>query len=139
MKFLISILFMFGTKMVLSQDIFNFKKDMVWVESAKLYVCKYEVTNVEYRAFTSDLFRDSLSYSKGQIYSSFYPDTTLWVSEFRFGMGDGMNKYYYWHEAYNGYPVSGVSYKGAVKYCEWLTKKYGGGKYRFRLPSKKNF
>ncbi len=138
MRIFLLLLFLFTVTTAQSQDIFNFKSDMVWMENAKIFVSKYEVTNGEYRAFTSEL-KDTSIHSKEQIYAQYYPDTTLWITEFRFGMGEGMNKYYYWHGAYLGYPVSGVSHEGAVKYCEWVTKKYGEGKYKFRLPTKKEF
>jgi len=37
----------------------------------------------------------------------------------------------------NDYPVTGVSYKDAVAYCEWLTKQ--DGKHKYRLPTEEEW
>jgi hypothetical protein len=140
MKTLFTIFLILTVFAARSQSVFNFKKDMVWVENAKLFVCKYEVTNVEYREFTDEILRSASNENQRQlVYDYFYPDTTVWVVPFKNGMGDPMFKYYRWHPGFNGHPVVGVSHKAAMKYCEWLTEKYGEGKYRFRLPTRKEF
>jgi formylglycine-generating enzyme required for sulfatase activity len=140
MKALFSILLVLTVIAARSQSVFNFKKDMVWIENAKLFVCKYEVTNVEYREFTDELLRDTINQRHAElIYEMFYPDTMVWIRDFQYGMGDALYPIYRWHPAFNGHPVVGVRYEGALKYCEWLTKKYGKGKYKFRLPTKVEF
>jgi hypothetical protein len=140
MKSLLSIILLLIVITVKAQPTFNFKKDMVWIENAKLYVCKYEVTNIEYREFTDELLRDSLStINKQVVFDEYYSDTTVWIVQFNHQMGDPMNKIYRWHPGFNGHPAVGVRYEGALKYCEWLTKKYGDGKYKFRLPTKSEF
>jgi len=123
-----------------AQSVFDFKKDMVWIPNANLYVCKYEVTNIEFRKFTDELIaatQDSIS--RKIVVDTFFPDTMVWINQFQHHMGDPMNKYYRWFPGFDGYPVVGVKYESAIKYCEWLTEKYGNGKYTFRLPAKKEF
>jgi formylglycine-generating enzyme required for sulfatase activity len=51
-----------------------------------------------------------------------YPDTTCWTSEFPYSYIEPMQNNYFWHPAYNTYPVVGVSYKQAKAYCKWRTK-----------------
>ncbi|MBN2681516.1 MAG: SUMF1/EgtB/PvdO family nonheme iron enzyme [Bacteroidales bacterium] len=52
-----------------------------------------------------------------------YPDTASWENDFSFAYNEPMTNMYYWHPAFDNYPVVGVSYKQALAYCNWLTKK----------------
>ena len=50
-----------------------------------------------------------------------YPDTLCWVRDFTYSFNDPMTNMYFWHPAYDEYPVVNISRKGAELYCEWLT------------------
>ena len=74
-----------------------------------------------------------------------YPDTTVWVKDFNYSYNDPMHQDYFWHQAYDDYPVVGVSWKQAKAFCNFrtekrnnylATKKKGSGREpRFRLPT----
>lgn len=73
-----------------------------------------------------------------------YPDTTAWSKDFAYANNDVMVRNYFWHTAYEEYPVVGVSWKQAKAFCHWRTKKKndylsktGAGikTPQFRLPS----
>jgi len=73
-----------------------------------------------------------------------YPDTTVWVRDFNYSYNDPMHQDYFWHQAYNDYPVVGVTWQQAKAFCDfrsqkknrYLSKKKGGGKVpNFRLPT----
>lgn len=91
-----------------------------------LYACDVEVTNEDYKNFLSYLLSDD--YEKCKI------DSSLWSSKPNLPdtFTAHMVKYYHTHSAFDKYPVVNIPYYGAVKYCEWLTKRYN------RLPRKKN-
>ncbi len=51
-----------------------------------------------------------------------YPDTTVWVSDFTYSFNEPMHDQYFWHAAYNDYPVVGVTWDQAKAFCNWRTK-----------------
>ncbi|WP_167897097.1 T9SS ring complex lipoprotein PorK/GldK [Wenyingzhuangia aestuarii] len=52
-----------------------------------------------------------------------YPDTAVWAKDFAYSHNDVMVKNYFWHTAYEEYPVVGVSWNQAKAFCNWRTKK----------------
>lgn len=73
-----------------------------------------------------------------------YPDTTVWIKDFAYSYNEPMHNDYLWHQAYDEYPVVGVSWKQAKAFCAWRTlyknaylkKKKGRNQINsFRLPT----
>jgi formylglycine-generating enzyme required for sulfatase activity len=52
-----------------------------------------------------------------------YPDTLKWEKEFKYAFNEPMTNMYFWHPAYNNYPVVGVTYNQALAYCHWKTEQ----------------
>ena len=50
-----------------------------------------------------------------------YPDTTTWIKDFSYSYNEPMHNDYFWHAAYDEYPVVGVSWKQAKAFCAWRT------------------
>ena len=42
---------------------------------------------------------------------------------------------YYWHPAYDNYPVVGVTYEQVIKFCNWRSE-INKWNLKFRLPTK---
>ena len=57
-----------------------------------------------------------------QIPVPIYPDTTVWIRDFNYSYNEPMHNDYFWHDAYNDYPVVGVTWHQAKAFCEWRTK-----------------
>ena len=72
-----------------------------------------------------------------------YPDTTVWIKDFKYAYNVPMHNDYFWHEAYGNYPVVGVTWEQSKAFCQWRTiYKNGYQKSKkkqnvngFRLPS----
>ena len=72
-----------------------------------------------------------------------YPDTLAWVHDFTYSFNEPMTNMYFWHTAYDEYPLVGVSWKQARAFCIWRTqllntylKKRGTAIVQdFRLPT----
>ncbi|CAM1333928.1 gliding motility lipoprotein GldJ [Tenacibaculum aestuariivivum] len=85
------------------------------------YMDETEVTNAEYGLFmqyTKDVFPPEEPQFKN-IYQSVLPDTLVW----RKGLGNTnlLSESYLRHPSYAEYPVVGVSWLQANKYCKWRT------------------
>ncbi len=74
-----------------------------------------------------------------------YPDTTRWVQEYAYHLGDPLQEYYFMHPAFDDYPVVGVDWQAAQFFCTWRTFHLNYYKQvqqeepyptpRFRLPT----
>ena len=72
-----------------------------------------------------------------------YPDTLTWIHDYAYSFNDPMTQMYFWHPAYDEYPVVGVNWKQARAFCIWRTQllnsylEENGNSFvqDFRLPS----
>lgn len=119
----------------------NFNKQ---VTIGSFYMDDTEITNNEYRQFLDRMMEDSVqTLGEDYIRTNFFPDTTVWVRDFTYHMGDPMMVYYYSHPAFDNYPVVGVDWNAARYFCRWRTGflndyRYSKGLFPmpdFRLPS----
>jgi len=72
-----------------------------------------------------------------------YPDTLAWISDFTYSFNEPMTNMYFWHPAYDEYPVVGITWRQARAFCRWRTEYLnsyieGNGEpivQDFRLPT----
>ncbi len=51
-----------------------------------------------------------------------YPDTLCWIHDYAYSFNDPMTEKYFWHQAYDHYPVVGVTWQQARAFCTWRTQ-----------------
>ncbi|MCB0516042.1 MAG: SUMF1/EgtB/PvdO family nonheme iron enzyme [Chitinophagales bacterium] len=51
-----------------------------------------------------------------------YPDTLVWIADFSYSYNEPMTRNYFWHPAFDDYPVVGVNWNQANAFCGWRTK-----------------
>lgn len=114
------------------------------VTISPFYMDDTEISNHEYRMFVNSLLADSISIlGEEAIMAKYHPDTTVWTKDFTYHNGDPMTEYYFSNPQFDTYPVVGVSWDAAQKFCEWRTNLYNTYRAendmfrspRFRLPS----
>lgn len=72
-----------------------------------------------------------------------YPDTLVWISDYTYSYNEPMARQYFWHPAFDDYPVVGVSWSQAEAFNHWRTQYLNShmardgrpGVMEFRLPS----
>lgn len=100
----------------------SFKKMNMAKITPNLYMDKYEVTNGEWKAFEKHLAKEEEN-------PTIYRTNEVWDAEYM----KPFREQYYQHPAYSDYPVVGITYEGAKKYCTWKgTQSKTEG--TFRLP-----
>jgi formylglycine-generating enzyme required for sulfatase activity len=149
---ILSILFLSFSTQKKSKSKKTLKKEFAFISSGSLiyeqkeitvqgfYMKSTEVTNKEYRLFLADLKQNN----KLADYALYLPDTNAWTEISKNTFLVPMKEYYFWHPAYDNYPVACVSHVGAIAYCKWFTEKINttsktGEKLIFRLPTKEEY
>jgi gliding motility-associated lipoprotein GldK len=73
-----------------------------------------------------------------------YPDTLVWIRDFSYSYNEPMTRNYFWHPAFDDYPVVGVDWHMANAFSYWRTKLWdtyamtrgdGINTEEFRLPT----
>lgn len=72
--------------------------------------------------------------------ANIFPDTLCWVRDFAYSYNEPMTRNYFWHPAFDDYPVVGINWKMATGFCHWRTKIWdafeeGPNTEDFRLPT----
>ena len=84
-----------------------------------LFVDKTEVCNLDYREYLYWLIQvygyNSITHKQS------LPDTLVWRETLSYG--EPMIESYFRHPAYNSYPMVGISFEQAQKFCDWRTDR----------------
>jgi formylglycine-generating enzyme len=90
------------------------------VSVSSFYMDETEIRNIDYREYLYWL-RHVYATDYNYLYRQALPDTLVWRE--RLAYNEPMVELYLRHPAYEEYPVVGVSWVQASKYCEWRTDR----------------
>jgi gliding motility-associated lipoprotein GldK len=68
-----------------------------------------------------------------------YPDTLAWIHDFTYSFNEPMTNMYFWHPAYDEYPVVGVTWKQARAFCIWRTQLMNSFLVNVEVPMVQDF
>ena len=133
---------------------FHGKKE---IDARKLF---YRYSWIDFRAAAKKEFREDADYKDGAFANrpqglrdrsvyihnediNIYPDTLVWIHDYAYALNDPLTETYFWHMAYDNYPVVGVNWNQARAFCVWRTNKLNSylasqgktGLSEFRLPT----
>ena len=104
---------------------------------------EYEYQWVDWQRAAHDKVTNRASLIKKET-SFIYPDTLVWIRDFAYSYNEPMARNYFWHPAFDDYPVVGVNWKMATAFSFWRTqlwntfqsyRKDGINTEDFRLPT----
>jgi len=113
-------------------DVFNSK-----TREVDTRLLKYEYQEVDWKKAASRSFDGSRSDLITEMEVPVFPDTLCWIRDFAYSYNEPFTRNYFWHPAFDDYPVVGVNWKMAKAFCNWRT--YLWDYYRVDEPNTEEF
>ncbi len=117
-------------------DVFNGKTHEV---DPRLLV--YEYQNTDWKMAASRSFDGARGDIITDVETEIYPDTLVWIRDFAYSYNEPFTRNYFWHPAFDDYPVVGVNWKMAQAFTHWRTllwdyyRQDEPNTEKFRLPT----
>ncbi|MEL6803343.1 MAG: SUMF1/EgtB/PvdO family nonheme iron enzyme, partial [Bacteroidota bacterium] len=112
----------------------------------KLYnanIFKYDYKTFDWDAAAADRGRSSPERFFEEHTIEVYPDTMVWIRDFAYSYNEPMARNYFWHPAYDNYPVVGVNWHMARAFGYWRTSLWNSvneiSTEEFRLPTEAEY
>ena len=108
------------------------------------YVYKYQVLDIESAAVKTNREkgapgqRDRSKFLL-EVEVNIFPDTLTWTHDYSYSFNDPTTKNYFWHPAFDDYPVVGINWKQATAFAHWRTKMMNSFLRAIKQPTLPDF
>lgn len=99
------------------------------------FVYSYTTMDIEAAARVGEKRSDHINNHEVKV----YPDTTVWVKDFHYSYNEPMHNSYFWHAAYDDYPVVGVNWEQAKAFSDWRTLYHNAYRKKKKLQAVPNY
>ncbi len=115
---------------ILEEEMFLPENERLYGEKefdTREYIYKYQVLDVQAASAKSSRENGAVgerdrSGFLTDVEVKIYPDTLTWIHDYAYSFNDPYTKNYFWHPAFDDYPVVGVNWKQATAFSHWRTK-----------------
>lgn len=138
------------------EDVLDALEPMYYSESDRIYGAKeiditklrFQYSWVDYRLAAQkgrqrNYSQDDYQYSRSDFIKDnevdVYPDTLVWIADYSYSYNEPMAKMYFWHPAYDNYPVVGVTWHQAKAFGYWRTRYFNKALSQANLPLVQDF
>ena len=108
------------------------------------YVYKYQILDIESAAVKAN--REGTATGKRDrskfllpIEVNIFPDTLTWTHDYSYSFNDPTTKNYFWHPAFDDYPVVGINWKQATAFAHWRTSMMNSFLREIKQPTLPDF
>jgi gliding motility-associated lipoprotein GldK len=81
---------------------------------------------VDFKEAARNVNRNNADFDRSTVIKSdivnVYPDTLAWVHDYTYSYNEPMTRNYFWHPAFDNYPVVGVKWKQATAFGKWRSR-----------------
>ena len=108
------------------------------------YVYKYQILDIESAAVKAN--REGTATGKRdrskfllEVEVNIFPDTLTWTHDYSYSFNDPTTKNYFWHSAFDDYPVVGINWKQATAFAHWRTSMMNSFLREIKQPTLPDF
>ena len=108
------------------------------------YVYKYQVLDIESAAVKAN--REGTAIGKRdrskfllEVEVNIFPDTLTWTHDYSYSFNDPTTKNYFWHPAFDDYPIVGINWKQATAFAHWRTSMMNSFLREIKQPTLPDF
>ena len=108
------------------------------------YVYKYQVLDIESAAVKTNREkgapgqRDRSKFLL-EVEVNIFPDTLTWTHDYSYSFNDPTTKNYFWHPAFDDYPVVGINWKQATAFAHWRSSMMNSFLREIKQPTLPDF
>ena len=108
------------------------------------YIYKYQILDLEAAAVKANREKGAAGETDRseflyEVQVNIYPDTLTWNHDYTYSFNEPQTKNYFWHPAFDDYPVVGINWKQANAFANWRTKMMNSFLKRSKQPTLPDF